>query len=389
MTIQARIDRALQDAAAAKNVPGFVALATSAGETIYQGVSGMRDLAQPTPMTLDTVFWIASMTKALTSVAAMQLVEQGKLSLDAPIHETLPALKAPKVLEGFDVSGAPKLRPARGDITLRHLLTHTAGYGYATFNPEIRRVQAHFGQSGPPANWAEVERAVLLFDPGTRWNYSIATDLVGKAVEAASGQTLDVYMRDHIFAPLGMHDTVFVLSAAQRARLAGRHARQPDASLLPVAQSVGKELGFFLGGGQLCGTGPDYLRFLRMLLGGGSIDGVRILRPETVAEMQRNQIGASEVPTMRTAMPEMSNDANFFPGMVQKWGLGFLINTERAATGRSPGSTAWSGLANTYYWIDPARDVAGVILMQILPFADPGALAMLAAFETAVYAALD
>jgi CubicO group peptidase (beta-lactamase class C family) len=297
-------------------------------------------------------------------------------------------LKAPKVLEGFDASGAPKLRPARGDITLRHLLTHTAGYGYTMWNPEIGRFQTHVGQSGLPANWAEAERAVLLFDPGTRWNYGINTDLVGKAVEAASGQTLDAYMRDHICGPLGMHDTVFVLSPAQHARLASRHARQPDSSLLPVEQSVGKELSFFLGGGHLCGTGPDYLRFLRMILGGGSVDGVRILRPETVAEMQRNQIGVSEIPHMRTTMPHMANDANFFPGMVQKWGLGFLINTERAPTGRSPGSLSWGGLANTYFWIDPAREVAGVIMMQILPFADPGALAMLSAFEAAVYEAL-
>ncbi|HEY2132659.1 MAG TPA: serine hydrolase domain-containing protein [Acetobacteraceae bacterium] len=389
MTVQSRIDSALRNAQAAQAVPGFVALATTAGATIYQGAFGLRDLSGQAPMQLDTVFWLASMTKALTSFGAMQLVEQGRLSLDAPIADTLPALAAPQVLEGFDAAGAPMLRPARDAITLRHLLTHTAGYGYGTWNPELGRYQEQTGVAPAPTNWTEAERVVLLFDPGTRWNYGINTDLVGKAVEAASGQSLDAYLRDHVLEPLGMQDTAFMLTQEQQARRARMHARQADSTLLPIDYAAGDALPFCLGGGRLCSTGPDYLRFLCMILGGGSLDGVRLLRPETVAEMQRNHIGDLEVTTLRSAVPATSNDANLFPGMSQKWGLGFLINTAAGPAGRSAGSLAWAGLANTYYWIDPARGVAGLILMQIMPFADPGALSMLAAFETAFYAELN
>ncbi len=373
--------------AAAQRIPGFVAMATTADGAIHQQAAGQRGLGSDGPMTLDTVFRIASMTKALTSVAAMQLVEQGRLALDAPIGALLPALAAPRVLEGFDAAGAPVLRPARGPITLRHLLTHSAGYGYDTWNPELARAYAHAGMAPSPADWAWIAQAPLLFDPGTRWNYSIATDLVGRAVDAASGQTLDAYLRDHVCGPLGMHDTVFVPDADQRRRLAGMHTRQPAGSLLAIEHPAAETTAFFMGGGRALSTGPDYLRFLRMLLRAGELDGVRVLRPETVAEMGRNQIGDAVVTPLRSAVPARSNDADLFPGMVQKWGLGFLINTEPGPAGRSAGSLAWAGLFNTYYWIDPVRGVAGLVLTQILPFADAAALALLGAFEGAVYAA--
>jgi methyl acetate hydrolase len=386
--MQQQIDNALQNAAAAQTVPGFVALAANDREIIYQGAFGRRDLSGNTAMSLDTVFAIASMTKAVVSVAAMQLVEQGRLSLDAAISDTLPALKAPMVLQGFDAAGVPQLRPAQRAITLRHLLTHSSGYGYDTWNAELMQVQEHFGSPRVPSNWAEVERVVLLFEPGTRWNYGISTDLVGKAVEVASGQTLDAYLRNHVLAPLAMHDTTFLLTEQQRARQARMHLRGPDGVLQAIDQPTGDTLTFFLGGGRLCSTGGDYLRFLQMLLGRGSLDGVQILRPKTVAEMQRNQIGELTVCTLRSGMPERSNDANLFPGMVQKWGLGFLINTQPGPAGRSAGSFAWAGLYNSYFWIDPARNVAGVLMTQVLPFADPGALDLLATFERAVYTAI-
>src|ERR1700722_6779830 len=273
MTMQRRIDDALRDAAAAQTVPGFVALAATDRETIYQGAFGRRDLSADAAMTLDTVFWIASMTKAVVSVGGMQFVEQGRLSLGAPIGEILPALKAPMVLHGFDAAGVPQLRPAQRAITLRHLLTHTSGYGYDTWNAELMRVNEHFGTARVLANWADVERTVLLFEPGTRWNYGISTDLVGKAVEVAAGQTLDVYLRDHVLAPLGMHDSGFVLTAAQRARQARMHARDTDGTLRPIDHASGDGFAVFRGGGRMCSTAGDYLRFLRMLLGGGNCEG--------------------------------------------------------------------------------------------------------------------
>ncbi len=376
-----RIDRVLRDAV---RLPGIVALATTADETIYQGAFGRRDVSQPAPMTADTVFYLASMTKAVTSVAAMQLVEQGRLSLDAPIGEVLPALASPNVLHGFDASGDPILRPASRPVTLRQLLSHSSGYGYVTWNADLLRFHERTGIPAIPANWDEMRQIPLLFEPGTRWNYSISTDLVGRAVEAVSGETLEAYILAHVLAPLGMHDTAATLSPQQRSRAARVHARQPDGGLVPIEHSSGNGMGFFGGGGGLCGTGPDYLRFLRMLLAGGQ----GVLRAETVAEMARNNIGEMNMLPMRSALPARSNDADFFPEIAKKWGLGFLINTADVPGRRRAGSLAWAGLANTYFWIDLDAGIAGAILMQVLPFADARALDVLEAFETAVYASL-
>ncbi|MEJ0071939.1 MAG: serine hydrolase domain-containing protein [Pseudomonadota bacterium] len=382
----ASIDRLLRGATETGRVPGVVAAAaTDAGE-VYAGAFGRRALPDGAPMTRDTIFWIASMTKALTSVAAMQQVEQGRLVLDAPIGAILPALAKPQVLDGVDASGAPRLRPAAGPVTLRQLLTHTAGYGYDTWNPELARALPQLDLTRMPRNPDELARFPLLFDPGTRWNYGINTDLVGLAVEAASGQRLDAYLRDHVLTPLGMHDTAFDLTAAQRARLTQVHARRADGSLEPIEWPVGTAPGYCMGGGGLCSTARDYLRFLRMLLGGGALDGARILAPETVAEMGRNHIGALTVGPLRSGDPTRSNDVELFPGMAKQWGLGFLINTETAPSGRSAGALAWAGLGNTYYWIDPTRRVVGVILTQILPFGDRESLSLLDGFESEVYA---
>lgn len=379
------IDGLLNEAVARGDVAGVVAMATDAGGVFYQGTAGMRVAGGSVAMTPDTVFWIASMTKALTSVAAMLLVEEGRLALDAPIGELLPALAAPRVLEGFDVAGQPKLRPARNKVTLRHLLTHTSGYSYERWSDALKRAHAALGLSRVPRDAGELAREPLLFEPGTGWSYSIATDLVGQAVAAASGQGFDVFMRERVFAPLGMTDATFRLDDEQRGRFAGLHQRAADGTLTPVAQYVGNGIGFLAGGGALCCTAGDYVRFLRMLLGGGVLEGRRLLKAETVDEMGRNQIGDLMVQKMLTTDPASSHDAEFFPGMVQKWGLGFLINTAPAPSGRSPGGLAWAGLGNTYYWLDRARGVAGVLMTQSLPFADPRVLALLWDFERAVY----
>jgi CubicO group peptidase (beta-lactamase class C family) len=379
------IDAVLEAAVARGDVAGVVAMAANRDGVFYQGAAGVRAAGTTQAMTADTVFWIASMTKAITSVAAMMLVEEGTLALDAPIGDVLPALAAPQVLDGFAADGTPRLRPARTTMTLRHLLTHTSGFSYERWSADLAAAHVGLGLRRVPTNWDELAREPLLFDPGTDWSYSISTDVVGKAVEAASGLGLAEFLQTRICAPLGMADSTFLLTEAQRARLARVHQRQPDGALLPIEHPVGQGRGFLIGGGGMCGTAGDYIRLLRLLLGGGALDGVRLLAPETVAEMSRNQIGDLKVRPMRTADPQSSADAEFFPGMVQKWGLGFLINTERAPSGRSPGGLAWAGLGNTYYWIDPSREVAGVVMTQSLPFADPRALALLWAFEYEVY----
>jgi methyl acetate hydrolase len=383
-----KIERTLRDGVDSGAVPGVVAMAADADGIVYEGAFGLRNLAGDTPMDQDTVFWIASMTKALTSVAAMQLVERGALALDAPIGELLPALAAPRVLDGFD-GDEPRLRPATRPITLRHLLTHTAGFSYNNWNPVMGRYMAATGLPAPGSGLRAALDAPLIFEPGERWEYGINTDWVGQAVEAASGQSLADYFRQHICTPLGMTDTAFLLTPEQRARLATVHQRQADGGLVPTDFELPRAPEFYGGGGGLHSSARDYLAFTRMLLGGGRLGEVRLLRPETVAQMAQNQIGELTVGVMRSDVPERSNDAEFFPGITKKWGLGFLINTEDAPSGRRAGSLTWGGLGNTYFWIDPASGVSGVILTQILPFVDPRALQLYAGLERALYDALD
>lgn len=380
------IDAALQEAVASGSVPGLVAMAADRDGLLYQGAFGRRGLDGPAPMTPDTVFWIASMTKAVTSVAAMQLVEEGRLALDTPLGGLLPDLAAPQVLEGFDAAGMPRLRPARRPITLRHLLTHTAGFTYNTWNAEMARYVELTGLPAARTGRLDSLRAPLVFDPGERWEYGIATDWVGRAVEAASGRSLDQVMQERILAPLGMVDTGYVPGPSQQARRATVHQRGADGRLTPIEFELPRDPEFFGGGGGLLSTGPDYLRFLRMLLNGGALDGARILRPETVAEMGRNQIGALTFRPMRSALPALSNDVDPFPGTVCRWGLGFLINEEDVPGRRAAGSLAWAGLGNTWFWIDPRRGIAGLLMTQILPFADHAVLDLFARFEAAIHA---
>jgi methyl acetate hydrolase len=381
----AGIDQALAEAVKSGRVPGVVALAANDKGTIYSGAFGVRGLAQPQPMTVDSVFWIASMTKAVTTTAAMQMVEQGKLKLDAPASEILPDLASAQVLEGFDAAGTPQLRPAKRPVTLRQLLTHTAGYTYDIWNANTGRYEKQANLPGIITCKDDALKTPLAFDPGDRWEYGINIDFAGKMVEKVSGQRLENYFHENIFGPLGMADTSFKLSPSQRERLVAMHARGTDGSLKPIDFEIPQEPEFFMGGGGLYSTGPDYLRFVRMFLNRGTLDGKTVLRPETVAMMGQNQIGNVNVVVLKSVLPDSSLDAEFFPGMVKKWGLGFMINTETAPTGRSAGSLAWAGLANTYFWIDPSKNIAGVILMQLLPFADPQALQTFAEFESGLY----
>jgi CubicO group peptidase (beta-lactamase class C family) len=281
------------------------------------------------------------------------------------------------------------LRPARNAITLRHLLTHTAGYCYNTWNGDMRSYMERTGLPAVRTGRIAALQAPLVSDPGTRWEYGINIDFVGRAVEAVSGLRLDAYLREHLFEPLGMSDTGYRIGASQRARLVGMHARGADGSLSPVPFETEQNPEFHMGGGGLYSTAGDYIRFTRMILNKGNGGGNQVLRPETVKMMGQNHIGELNVTKMVSAMPSASNDGDFYPGIDKKWGLSFLINTAKTPEGRSAGSLAWAGLANCYFWIDPARDVTGVILMQVFPFVDGQCMDAFAAFERGVYAALD
>jgi methyl acetate hydrolase len=383
---QARIDGVLRGAVEAREVPGVVAMAAGGEGPIYEGAFGLRELGTGPGMTLDTVFRIFSMTKAITCVAALQLVEEGKLTLDAAVPDIgEPALAKPQVLEGFDAAGAPLLRPAKRPITLRHLLTHTAGFTYEFWNADTLRYVEATGTPRVISGQLAALRRPLNFDPGERWEYGINIDWVGRVIEAVSGQSLDAYLRERIFVPLGMADTGFVSTPEQYARQASVHQRQADGSLAPQPLPAPSTPEFCAGGGGLHSTARDYLSFLQMLMHAGSFGGARLLRPQTVALMGENQIGDLPAGILKTQDPVLSNDVDFFPGAKVRWGLGYMLNMEPGPNGRSAGTVSWAGLANSYYWLDPARRVAGVILTQILPFADPAAVNLYGRFERAVY----
>jgi len=389
----AKIDQTLRAATDGGKMPGIVAVAANDKGLIYEGAFGKRDLEKGTELTPDSVFWIASMTKAITTTAAMREVEAGTLKLDAPITEVLPELRDVQVLTGFDAAGTPQLRAPKRPITLHHLLTHTAGYGYDIWSADLGRYEKYANLPGVITCKNAALTTPLTFDPGDRWQYGINVDWAGKAVEKVSGKRIGDYFAEHIFGPLGMTDTSFFISPGQRARLVSVHQRGPvpmhmpesDGALAPIAFEIPQEPEFQMGGGGLYGTASDYLKFTQMILHGGRLGEAQVLKPETVAAMSRNQIGDVNVVRLMTQDPKASNDAEFFPGMVKKWGFGFMLNTEPGPAGRSANSLAWAGLANTYFWIDPTKKVTGVILMQLLPFADERALKALADFEAGVY----
>ncbi|WP_339827077.1 serine hydrolase domain-containing protein [uncultured Parasphingorhabdus sp.] len=377
LDLQKTLDQALAD----RLVAGAVAMIGNADAVLASAQAGLADPETGKPMALDGIFQIASMTKAITSVAAMQLVERGLLSLDDPIDPILPELANPDVLTGFDGDGKAIVEPAKKAITLRHLLTHTSGLGYAFTKADMAKAQGKVA----PASIASITTP-LMFEPGTDWLYGVSTDWLGRAVEAASGQTLGAYMEDHIFAPLAMQDTGFAVAPDKVERRVPLLSRQADALVpFPIEIGGGDAAEYQSGGGGLYSTAADYMRFMRMILNRGSLDGVRIISAETVAAMSKNQIGGLKAGQMESVVPLLANSFEAFPGMHCGWGLGFLINPETGPDGRAAGSLSWAGLTNCYYWIDPASNIAGLVLMQFLPFADTDALRVLAAVESAAY----
>ncbi len=385
MALKDSADGILEAAVSRGDVPGVVAAATTAEGTVYEGGFGERAAGSGVAMTPDTVGWIASMTKAVTGAAAMQMVEQGKLELDGPASAVIPYLGEVGVLEGFDGNGQPKTRPPKRPVTLRHLLTHTSGYVYEIWNTDILAYQEAKGIPQITSCENAALTTPLLFDPGERWDYGIGIDWAGKMVEAASGMKLGQYMKENIFDPLGMGDTAFRITPAMQERIATIHVRGEDGAWAPMEFTVEQDPEFEMGGGGLYSTAGDYLKFIRMILNKGAANGHRVLKPETVEAMSVNSMGDNRVVNLATAMPPYSNDAEFFPGMEKTWGLTFMINNDEAPTGRTAGSLAWAGLANSYFWIDPHKGIGGAYLTQVLPFADEKSLPLYLDFETAVY----
>ena len=369
-------------------VPGVVAMAADRGGVIYEGAAGKRVLGQDADMTTDTVFAIFSCTKAITGTAVMQLVEEGKLDLDAPAKTYAPDLARAQVLDGFDADGAPRLRAPKRDVTTRMLMLHTAGFGYEIFNATLRDAAAATGRPSVITSARAALAAPLLFDPGEDWEYGINIDWCGQVVEGIRGRRLGEVMQERVFAPLGMADTGFAITPSMRARLARIHQREPDGSLTPMTDfELPQEPEVHMGGHGLYATVGDYCRFIRMYLNDGLGEHGRVLRPDTVRAAAANGLGDKRIKRLPGVIPSLSNDAEFFPGLSKSWSLSFMVNDEAAPTGRPAGALGWAGLSNMYFWIDRENGLGGMWASQLFPFADATSLGGYVDFETAVYQA--
>lgn len=367
------IDTALSSSVQRHGIPACAAMAATADRTLYHGAFGARDSESRTPITTQTIFRIASMTKPVTAVAAMQLVDRGKLKLDDPVGRYVPELAHLQVLEGFAADGHPILRPAAGPVLLRHLLTHTSGFAYDVWDADMLRFTEYLQKSKAPAP----EVTPLRFDPGARWEYGYSMDWAGRVVEAVSGQTLEAYFQQEILQPLGMKDTTFIFPENKYDRLVSVYRRDESGLLKESPRKMPKAPTTFSGGGGLYSTPEDYVRFMQMFLR----DGQGILRGETVELMSTNHIGKLSAGKLKSVSPQVSSDMDLHPGHTDGFGYGFLINSES-------GRLAWAGIDNTFFWIDPRRRVCAVIMMQFLPFCDQQAISTLQDFDKSVYAAL-
>jgi methyl acetate hydrolase len=370
------IDSRIEAARIAAGLPGVAVIAGTADSILHSGAYGRRG---ETAMTQNSVGRIASMTKAITAATALRVVAQGRLSLDAPIAEVIPELAQPNILAGFSDSGEPILRPAQRAITLRHLLTHSAGFGYDTWNADFRRYLEALGRGRMPADPEELRTTPLLFEPGERWHYGINIEMAGLAVERAMGRPLYEVVADEITIPLEMADTSFLPGPEHVSRLIPLGQRGADGKITTSNPPVPSAMPFVYGGGNLFSTAPDYLIFLQAVMRG------ELLPPALQAEFLRPQLPASpSVGQLQSLEKARSNDCDLFDGQPASWSLGFLMNTQPTPQGRSAFSHCWAGVNNSYYWMDLTRGTCGVVMAQLLPFADPGAIAVAQAYEAAV-----
>lgn len=368
------IDEVLTRAVDTRQVPGVVAAVLTADRCEYLSALGAAATEPSVPIQADSVFRIASMTKLVTAVAIMRLVDDGKVDLDAPLADYVPDFRQPDVLVEFDRrSGSYTTRPAARDATLRELLSHTAGYGYWWLHEPLRVASGREPDLTDPP--------FLIADPGQEFAYSTSTDVIGLIFEPVSGMPLERYLDLCVLEPLDMTDTGF-RRPADPTRLTRVHRRSGDGFRQLPLEELDPEP---RGGGGLYSTASDYGRLLRCLLRGGELDGERILSKAAVGEITRNQIGAFEARMQRTALAERSNDFIFMDG-TQKFGFGVMIETVQHPGKRSIGSYGWGGIVNTYFWVDPQRELAAVLLMQLAPFASRPCVDLMDAFETAVYA---
>jgi CubicO group peptidase (beta-lactamase class C family) len=359
------------------DVPGVVVLITGPDRVLYHEAFGKMSIGKGLEMKKDTIFNIASMTKAVTSVGLMMLVDEGKLGLDDEVSKYLPAFKSPKVLSKVDLAaGTYETRPATKPITIRQLLTHTSGIGYSWSDPGLALVQKKTGA-------ADLDLP-LVNEPGAQWTYGASTRVLGMVIEKITGQTIDAYLEARVLGPLGMKDTTYTVPSSKTARVVNRNQRTDGKIVeIPNPDPIPPTI---RGDGGLYSTATDYGRFVQMILNHGQLGGVRILKEQTVREMSRNQTGNVKVRLQPTAEPLRSKPYPLGAGE-DVWGLGFQIAapSKSAPNIRRPGRLNWAGINNTFYWIDPQSQLGVIVLMQILPFYDDAAIKILQGVEERVY----
>jgi methyl acetate hydrolase len=364
------IDGLLRSAVEQKHVPMVVAMAADARGVVYEHATGANK---------DAIFAIASMTKPVTSVAVMQLVEAGRVKLEAPAATYVPELSAARVLDGG------KLRPQKTPITVRHLLTHTAGFGYEFLNADLLALVAKKEVPGIMAGGDAFLQAPLVFDAGARWEYGINTDWLGKLVERVSGQSLEVYFRQRIFDPLGMADSYFNVPTDKQPRIVATFQRNPDGSLAQQPAAPPAAVSFYSGGAGLHSTAADYIKFMRALMAGGELGGRRVLSAESVAAMGSNQLGGLPLREMTSVIPQLVAGSTTLPGSLDTFGFGFGLNSKPVANGRGTNTMSWAGIFNSFFWIDREKQICAVIMTQMLPFLDAGPKRLLEDFDRAIY----
>jgi CubicO group peptidase (beta-lactamase class C family) len=371
----AAISAFLKDAVDKGQVPGIVALVVGRDGVVYHEAFGKQDVGKNVPMAKNSIFRIASMTKPVTSIGVMMLVEEGKVGLDDDAGKWVPAMRARQVMYDLDgAAGTWKTRPAKGPITIRQLLTHTSGIGYSWSDPGLALVQRK--------EMPQEDALPLVDDPGKRWTYGSSTRVLGDVIEKVSGQRIDAYLQARILGPLGMRDTFFEVPKDRYGRVVTTHQKQngklketPNPATIPVQLRAD---------GGLLSTAGDYARFIRMMLNDGQLDGARILSERTVSDVGRNHMGAIRVRQQPSAAPELSKPYPLGAGS-DTWGLGFqLAGPPVNPLDRSEGSMSWAGIFNTEFWIDPKREIGGILLMQMLPFYDADAIRILQGFEQLV-----
>ena len=370
-------------ATTSKKVPGIVAMVANKNAVIYQNAFGLNSIMKKDSMKLSNIFAIASMTKAVTCVAVMQLIEQHKLELDDAASRYFPEIGNLQVVAQLNETDTTwTTKPASHPITIKELLTHTSGLGYAFCNKILAKISA---KKYPGQILAPYTGLPLVSEPGTKWIYGTGMDVLGKIIENISGVTLDKYFYENIFKPLGMENTFFQIPENKHQLATNFFLHQNN--LFLEQPGMGKQKPAELsGGGGLYSTAEDYTKFLQLFLNHGTPGGAKILSKKSVEEMSKNQIGDLVVEAQEITMPALANPVAPRPSE-EKFGYGFLLTSNRAneAFTKKPGSISWSGLFNTYFWVDPSSGIAAVILMQVLPFNDKNCSEILNKFENVIY----